>query len=68
MIKDYSPSCKLQILSDPDYTLPANARLELTASIREPLEVNIKPSPWTSDVNDWEIVGNRILNVSHEKV
>ena len=30
--------------------------------------MNIKPSPWTSDVNDWEIVGNRILNVSHEKV
>ncbi|MFR2070216.1 MAG: hypothetical protein ACLS4S_08590 [Bacteroides nordii] len=68
IIKDYSPSCKLKILSDPDYRLPANARLDLTAVMREPLEVNIKPSPWISDDNDWEIVGNRILNVSHKEI
>ena len=68
MIKDYSPSCKLQILSDPDYRLPANARLDLTAVIKEPLDVNIKASPWTLDDNDWEIVDNRILNVSHKEV
>lgn len=64
----YSPSCKLEILSDPDYRLPANARLQLTGTIKEPLEVNIKPSLWTSDGSNWEIPGIRMLNVSHTDV
>ncbi len=64
----YSPSCKLQILSDPDYTLPANAKLELTGIIKEPLEVNIVPSQWKFDDEQWEIPSNRILNVSHTSV
>lgn len=68
MIKDYSPSCSLKILSTPDYRLPANARLDITAVIKKPLEVNIKPSTWILDKSDWEIVGNRILNVSHAEV
>lgn len=65
LIDKYSPSCKLKILSDPDYTLPANAKLDLTGIIREPLEVNIQPSPWIDDGDDWEISGVRVLNVSH---
>lgn len=64
-VDKYSPSCKLKILSDPDYTLPANARLELIARIQEPLEVNIIPSPWSLDGGDWEIPDVRRLNVSH---
>ena len=55
----------MKILSDPDYTLPANAKLDLTGIIREPLEVNIQPSPWIDDGDDWEISGVRVLNVSH---
>ena len=65
LIDKYSPSCKLKILFDPDYTLPANAKLDLTGIIREPLEVNIQPSPWIDDGDDWEISGVRVLNVSH---
>ncbi|MBF4213230.1 hypothetical protein EI533_36880, partial [Pseudomonas donghuensis] len=62
LIDKYSASCKLKILSDPDYTLPANAKLDLTGIIREPLEVNIQPSPWIDDGDDWEISGVRVLN------
>lgn len=68
LIDKYSPSCKLQIISNPvNYTLPANARLELTGIIKEPLEVNIQPSPWVDDGDDWDISGVRVLNVSQIK-
>lgn len=68
LINKYSPSCKLKILSDPDYRLPANARLELIGNIQEPLEVNIKPAPWTRIEEEWEIAGIRKLNVSQTDV
>lgn len=68
LIDKYNPSCKLKIVSNPvNYTLPANAKLDLTGLIREPLEVNIQPSPWIPDGGDWDISGIRILNVSHVK-
>lgn len=68
LIDKYSPSCKLKIISNPvNYTLPANAKLDLTGIIKEPLEVNIQPSPWIDDGDDWEISGIRVLNVSHVK-
>lgn len=66
LIDKYSPSCKLKIISNPvNYTLPANAKLDLTGIIREPLEVNIQPAPWIADGDDWEISGVRVLNVSN---
>ena len=68
LIDKYSPSCKLKILSDPDYRLPANARLELIGNIQEPLEVNIKPAEWALIENEWEIAGIRKLNVSQTDV
>lgn len=68
LIDKYSPSCKLKIISTPvNYTLPANAKLDLTGIIKEPLEVNIQPSPWIDDGDDWDISGVRVLNVSHVK-
>ncbi|MFO3728589.1 hypothetical protein [Butyricimonas muris] len=68
LIDKYSPSCKLKILSDLDYRLPANARLELIGTIKEPLEMNIQPAPWTQDETGWEISGIRKLNVSQTEV
>ena len=66
---NYSPSCELQISKEPlDYRLPLNTKLDLTAIIKEPLEVNIKASEWDYIANDWEIAGNRMLNVSHTEV
>lgn len=65
LVDQYSPSCRLKILSDPDYSLPANARLELTGIIKEPLEMNIKASEWTKENSDWDIGGEKVLNVSH---
>lgn len=64
LVDKYSPSCKLKIL-DMNHTLPANAKLDLTGIIKEPLLMNIVASPWELDPEDWEIAGNRILNVSH---
>mgnify|MGYP000494333048 FL=1 len=66
---NYSPSCELKISKEPlDYRLPLNTKLDLTAIIKEPLEVNIKASEWDYIANDWEIAGNRMLNVSHTEV
>lgn len=65
LVDQYSPSCRLKILDDPDYTLPANARLELIGIIKEPLEMNIKASEWTKNNSNWNIGGEKALNVSH---
>lgn len=65
LIDKYSPSAKLEIKDEPNYTLPANAKLDLTGIIKEPLEVNIQPQKWEDDGNNWEIGGSKILNVSH---
>lgn len=67
LVDKYSPSCKLKIL-DLNHTLPANAKLDLTGIIKEPLLMNIVASPWDPDPEDWEIAGNRLLNVSHTSV
>lgn len=68
----YNPSCKLKIYSatesgvDKDnYTLPKNARLDLTANVIEPLNFNIVASEWGSELEEWGTVEIRALNVSH---
>lgn len=69
MGSNYSPSCELKINSNPiNYSLPINTKLDLLGIIKEPLEVNIKASPWEAIEEDWNISGNRILNVSHTEV
>lgn len=67
LVDKYSPSCKLKIL-DLNHTLPANAKLDLTGIIKEPLLMNIVASPWELDPEDWEIAETRQLNVSHTSV
>lgn len=67
LVDKYSPSCKLKIL-DQNHTLPANAKLDLTGIIKEPLLMNIVASPWELDPEDWEIAETRQLNVSHTSV
>lgn len=64
LIDKYSPFCKLEIEKS-NYTLPANAKLDLYGVIKEPLEMTIVPSDWGKAGNDWEIGGSRVLNVSH---
>lgn len=63
----YSPSCYLDIgkaANATNYSLPKNSHLDFTANITYPLEVNIVASEWGSENHDWEIDGQRILNVS----
>ena len=67
LVDKYSPSCKLKIL-DLNHTLPANAKLDLTGIIKEPLLMNIVASPWELDPENWEIAETRQLNVSHTSV
>ena len=62
----YNPFCELKIVPDPvNYSLPINTKLDFLGIIKEPLQVNIKASPWGSEDNDWNIDNQRILNVSH---
>ena len=69
MEDSYNPSCELKINSEPvDYNLPKNTKLDLTGIIKQPLEMNIQASDWDSIANDWNISGNRVLNVSHTEV
>lgn len=66
---NYSPSCELKISQTPvNYSLPINTKLDLTGIIKEPLEVNIQASKWDDAANNWNIAGNRILNVSDIEV
>lgn len=67
IVDKYSPSCLLKILSDPDYRLPANARLELTGIIMEPLEMNITPKAWEPVSSAWE-TEQLYLNLSQTEV
>lgn len=65
----YNPSTELKIASNPaNYSLPNNTKLDLTGIIRESLDVNIEASEWGKTDNQWNIPGNRILNVSHTEV
>lgn len=59
----YHPSCKLKIDSE-DYTLPKNARLELTANVKMPLEVSMRVLDWTTVPENWQTAEIRTLNVS----
>ena len=69
MGSNYNPSCELKITPNPvNYSLPINTKLDFHGIIKEPLEVNIKASEWDKTGNDWEISGNRILNVSDLEV
>lgn len=69
MIDSYSPSCELKVNQDPvDYSLPINTKLDLTGIIKEPLEMNVQASNWSEYEENWNISGNRILNVSHTEV
>lgn len=69
MKEKYPPSAKLKISSSPvNYSLPINTKLDLTGIIRESLDVNIEASEWGSTDNEWDIAGNRILNVSETDV
>ena len=69
MKEKYSPTAKLKISSSPvNYSLPINTKLDLTGIIRESLDVNIEASEWGSTDNEWDIAGNRILNVSETDV
>lgn len=66
---NYNPSCELMIGSNPaNYSLPGNTKLDLTGVIREPLVVNIEASPWGMEGEDWDLSGNRVLNVSQTEV
>lgn len=66
---NYSPSCELKISQTPvNYSLPINTKLDLTGIIKEPLEVNIQASKWDDAASNWNIAGNRILNVSDIEV
>ena len=67
LVDRYSPSCLLKILSDPDYRLPANTRLDLTGIIKDPLEMNITVKGWDEVKNDWE-TEQLYLNVSQSEV
>lgn len=65
----YSPSTDLKISSNPvNYSLPINTKLDLTGVIRGSLNVNIAASEWGATDNQWDIAGNRILNVSETDV
>lgn len=66
VLEKYSPSCELKIKAD-NYTLPANARLELVGLIDQALDMNITYKPWDNAGGDWEIAGLRKLNISHTK-
>ena len=58
----YNPYCELKIATG-DYSLPRNTKLDLIATVKMPLEVNIKASPWEESNNNWT-PDSRILNVS----
>ncbi|MCD7850416.1 MAG: hypothetical protein LUH63_12210 [Parabacteroides sp.] len=65
----YSPSTDLKTSSSPvNYSLPINTKLDLTGIIRGSLNVNIAASEWGATDNQWDIAGNRILNVSETDV
>lgn len=69
MGENYNPACELMIASNPvDYSLPGNTKLDLTGLIKETLEVNIEASAWGDGGGDWDLSGNRTLNVSHTEV
>ena len=59
----YNPDANLRIENN-NYTLPANTKLDVIATIKMPLEVNIKASEWNPHWNNWIIDGERKLNVS----
>lgn len=62
----YSPSGELMIKDD-DYTLPANAKLDITGIVKEPLELNIIASKWDTIKNNWE-TDQIYLNLSSTEV
>ncbi|NDV82842.1 hypothetical protein D0T87_12745 [Bacteroides sp. 51] len=59
----YSPSCELKIMDD-NYNLPYNTWLDFNGTVKKPLEVNIVAKDWTNVLNNWQIAGSRVLNVS----
>lgn len=58
----YNPYCELKIGTN-DYTVPRNTKLDLLGTVKMPLDMNIKASPWVESNNTWT-PDNRILNVS----
>lgn len=58
----YNPYCELKIGTN-DYTVPRNTKLDLVGTVKMPLDMNIKASPWIESNNTWT-PDNRILNVS----
>ena len=62
----YNPDARLRIDAD-DYRLPYNTWLDFTGNVKKPLEVNIEAAGWENPWNEWQLEGNRILNVSHSE-
>lgn len=60
----YHPWCRVRT-DEADYTLPYNSWLDITGTVREPLDLNMQLAPWDEHEEEWRIGQIRMLNVSH---
>lgn len=50
---------------DHKYSLPPNTYLDFLATITDEIKLDVKVDDWDEVLNNWNVPGNRILNVSH---